>query len=92
MVAAAGIAFARCDETIVFRAGFGFARLQGCNAHVQLPIYSEVYDAFACGSAVKPNSWVTRSNRLAVSPEISSLLPDSTSRMDVQAGATFGLA
>src|SRR6478736_9876287 len=70
----------RCNETVVFGAGFGFAGFRRCNAHAYLPSPHMAYDAFACGSAVSPNNRVTRSNRLAVSPDISALA-ESTPRI-----------
>ena len=80
----------RCgDETIVFRAGLGFARFRGCNAHIQLSDQlAKAYDAFACDFPARPNNWVTRSNRLAASPDISALA-DSTLADGIQAGTTL---
>ena len=92
MVAAAGIAFAACDETIVFRAGFGFARFQGCNAHVQLPIYFQGLrrlrlrfggQAEQLGHAIEPLGGLAGDFFSTCGQHLTD---------DVQAGATFGLA
>ena len=81
MVAAAGIAFAAAMRRSYFGAWFGFARVHGCNSHIQLSDQlANAYDAFARDSPARPNNCVTRSSRFAVSPDISALA-DSTPRM-----------
>src|SRR6267142_1114824 len=63
-----------CNETIVFRAGFDFARFDGCNAHSQLSDQlANAYEAFARDLPARPNNSGTRSSRLPDSPDISAL-------------------
>src|SRR4029077_3763947 len=73
--------FGCCNETIVFRTGLGFARFDGCNAHIQLSDQlATAYDAFARDLPARPNNSVTRSSRLPASPDTSALA-DSTLRI-----------